>query len=101
MKPISEAVNQLIRRILVKKDPILTEIIINWAKIVGHKFSKNTAPMKITRGFEKNSKVNILHIETSNPSLSMEMAFQQDIIIERMTIYLGFKAIHKLKLILI
>jgi len=101
MKPISDGVNNLIRRIFIKRDPILAEIIINWTKIVGIKFSGNTAPCKISRGFEKSNKINILHVEASDSSLSMEMSFQQDIIIERMTVYLGFKAIHKLKLIVV
>lgn len=101
MKPVSEEVNNLIRKIFVRKDPILAEIIINWTKIVGPKFSINTAPCKITRGYEKSSKISILHVEASDSSLSMEMSFQQDIIIERMTVYLGFKAIHKLKLIVV
>ena len=101
MKPVSESVNQLIRRILIKKDPILAEIILNWTKIVGHRFSINASPLKITRSIEKKAKINILYVETSDPSLSMEMSFQQDIIIERMTVYLGFKAIDRLKLIVI
>lgn len=101
MKPVSEGVNQLIRKILIKKDPILAEIILSWAKIVGYKFSVNTIPLKITRITERKAKINILHVETSDPSLSIEMSFQQDIIIERMTTYLGFRAIHRLKLIVI
>lgn len=99
MKPISEDINQLVRKIFVKKDPILAEIIINWAKIVGLKFSRIAFPIKISRSYEKRNKINVLHVQASNSSLSMEMSFQQDIIIERMTVYLGFKAVDKLKLI--
>ena len=100
MKPISENIDYLLRRILIKKDPILAEIMINWAKIVGLKFSSHTSPFKISKGREKSNNINVLHVKVTNSSLSMELSFQQDIIIERMSVYLGFKPVSKLKLII-
>ena len=101
MKPISEGVSHLLKNILNKKDPILAEIIINWAKIAGAKFSRTAIPVKISKSREKSNLINILHVETTNAAFAMEMSFQQDIIIERITIYLGFKAVHRLKLLTI
>lgn len=99
MKPIADDVNKIIRKIFTRQHPLLTEIIINWHKIVGLKFSHKANPLKISTSKEKGLKINILHIQVENSGLSLEMSFQQEIIIERISVYLGFKAIHKLRLI--
>ncbi|MGI4775407.1 MAG: DciA family protein [Janthinobacterium lividum] len=100
MKPVADDVNSLIRKIIVKKDPVLAEIIMNWAKIVGLKFSNNSSPFKISKSRENSFKINVLYIHVINSAISMEMSFQQDVIIERIIVYLGFKAIDKLRLVI-
>ncbi|RYE06056.1 MAG: DUF721 domain-containing protein [Rickettsiaceae bacterium] len=100
MKPLADDVNNLVRKILIRKDPLLAEIMLSWPKIVGIRFSDSSTPLKISKSREKSLKINVLYVRVSNSVLSMEMSFQQDIIIERMAIYLGFKAIDKLKLII-
>ena len=98
MKPLADHVNSALRKLLSKKNPVLAEIIINWSKIVGVKFSKVSHPVKITSSRQKGERVNILHINVENSSLALEMSFQQDIILERIAVYLGYKALHKIKL---
>lgn len=100
MKHISIGVGQLLRKILVKKDPMLAELILNWSKIVGFKFARSSYPFKISKSRENGNKINILHIGVDNPCFSMEMSFQQDVMIERMVVYFGFKPVHKFRLIL-
>ena len=100
MKPISDDIKNIIKKIFNTQHPLLAEIIVNWSKIVGLKFSRNSTPIKINTSKEKGLLINILHIEVENASISMEMSFQQEIIIERIAVYLGFKAIHKLRLII-
>jgi len=99
MKPITYDINKIIYKIYKKKHPLLAEIMLNWQKIVGLKYSNNTWPLKISSIREKQQKINILLVEVNNSSLSMEMSFQQDIIIERMAVYLGFKGINKIRMI--
>ena len=100
MKPIADDINKIIRNIFSKNDPILAEIIMNWTKIVGYNLSQKSNPFKISTYREKDIKINVLYIRTDNAALSLEMSFQQEIIIERIAIYLGFKAIHKLRLVI-
>lgn len=97
MKPIVDEVNKLVRNIFKKQHPILAEIIINWSKIVGLKFSKNSMPLKIISSKEGGKKINILYVTSENSSISMQIAYQQELIIERIAIYLGYKAIHKIR----
>ena len=99
MKPLNVEVNRLIHSIFKKKHPILAEIMINWGKIVGVKFSTKAAPLKITKSIESGKKINILHISAENSSISMEMSYQQELIIERIAVYLGYKGIHKIKML--
>lgn len=99
MKPIIENVNKIIYKIYKNKHPVLADIIINWPKIVGVKYSQNTLPLKINTLRDKNKKINILMVEVSNAATSVEIAFQQDIIIEILAVYMGYKAINKIRTI--
>jgi hypothetical protein len=99
MKPIIENVNKIIYKIYKNKNPVLADIVINWPKIVGVKYSQNTLPLKINTLRDKNKKINILMVEVSNAATSVEIAFQQDIIIERLAVYMGYKAINKIRTI--
>lgn len=101
MKPIAEEINKLIKKIFARQHYLLPEIVINWPKIVGLKFSRQTSPLKISTIKEKGTSINVLYVEVSSSSLSLEIEFQQEIIMERIAVYLGFKAIHKLRPIVI
>ncbi len=97
MKPVFKHVDQLVKNVFNKQHPILGEVILNWGGIVGTKFSLKSSPLKITSLRSKGKKLNILHIAAENSSVSMEMSYQQDIIIERIAVYFGYKAIEKIK----
>lgn len=99
MKPIIENVNKIIYKIYKNKNPILAEIIVNWQKIVGVKYSQNTLPLKISTIRDQNQRINILMVEVNNAATSVEIAFQQEIIIERVAVYMGYKAINKIRTI--
>ncbi len=99
MKPIIDDINKIIYKIYKTKHPLLGEIMFNWSKIVGAKYSNKTAPLKISTTQEKQQRVNILLVGVDNSSTSVEIVFQQDILIERMAIYMGYKAINKIRTI--
>ena len=99
MKLVSDEVNKLLRNVLKKQHPILSEIMMNWGSVVGGKFSSNSVPWKIMRAKESRHQINILYIMADNSSVAMELAYQHNLIIERITIYLGYKAIHKVKIV--
>ena len=101
MKPIVDEVNKLVRNVFKRQHPVLAEIIINWGKIVGVKFSQNSTPLKITSSKERGKKINILYISSENSSASMEISYQQEIIIERIAVYLGYKAIHRIRFLVL
>lgn len=100
MKLITSDINRIIRNIIGKKDPLLAEVLMNWSKIVGDKFSKKSYPFKISTYREKGVFLKVLYVKTDNAALSLEMSFQQEIIIERIAVYLGFKAIYQLRFVI-
>lgn len=99
MKSVSKEVDRLIHRVFKKQHPILAEVMVNWGKIVGAKFSDKAIPMKVQVSKKDGKKINILYIATDNASISMEMSYQQELIIERIAIYLGYKGIHKIRFV--
>ena len=99
MRPIVIDVNKLIYSIYKRKNPILAELIVNWGKIVGVKYSTKSNPLKITTIREGGKQINILQVVVDSSSISMEIAYQQELMIERIAIYLGYKGIHKIKLL--
>ena len=101
MQPIINTVNNIIYKIYKKKNPLLANIIINWQKTVGVKYMNNSFPLKINTVREKGKKLNILMVEVNSPSTSVEIAFQQDVIIERLAVYMGYKAIDKIRTIVL
>jgi hypothetical protein len=101
MQPIINSVNNIIYKIYKNKNPLLANIIINWQKIVGAKYMNNSFPLKINTVREKGKKLNILMVEVNSSSTSVEIAFQQDVIIERLAVYMGYKAIDKIRTIVL
>src|SRR5579871_4789253 len=99
MKLLADDVNTIIRKIFRNQHPYLAEIIINWPKIVGPNFSKYSSPQKITKSREKSININILHIQVENSSIGLQISYQQELILERIAVYLGVKAIHRIRLI--
>ena len=100
MQPIINSINRIIYKIY-KKNPLLANIIINWQKIVGAKYMNNSFPLKINIVREKDKKLNILTVEVNSSSTSVEISFQQDVIIERLAVYIGYKAIDKIRTIVL
>lgn len=96
MKPISDELDKVLRNVFARHNKNFAEIMINWPKITGPKFAHSTSPYKISTGAEKGRKINILHIRTPNSATSLEFTYHSDIIIERISVYFGFKVIDKI-----
>ncbi len=96
MKRLSDDIDTIIRKLLAGVNPWFVEIIINWSTIAGGKFCDRTIPLRVSSIIENRKKVNILHVQAEDAPLSCELMFCQDLIIERINVYLGFKAIDKI-----
>ncbi|MBP7190273.1 MAG: DUF721 domain-containing protein [Rickettsiaceae bacterium] len=96
MKPIADELERVLRPIFARHGKIFAELMVNWQKISGVDLGAKTSPYKITTAAEKGRKINILHVKVANSATGLEFTYQQDIIIERIAIYFGYKAVDKI-----
>ncbi|KAF8818102.1 DUF721 domain-containing protein [Rickettsia endosymbiont of Cardiosporidium cionae] len=98
---LADVVQQFLDEVLKKSssDKAMSSLVMNWDKIVGLELYKISYPVKIYSRYEKDNTSKILYISVSNPSLSMKIYYQQSIIIEKISIYLGYKAVDKIRII--
>ena len=97
MKLIKDDIHKIVRHIFARQNPLLPEIMFNWNKIVGFKFSDKVLPLKIIADTNKKQKINTLFIQAEDHATALEISFYQEIILERIAVYLGFKAIHQMR----
>lgn len=95
MKPLADNINNLVRALYTQnggKD--FAEIMISWPKIVGPKYAAGCWPLKISN--QTNDRLpTTLHIGAANASIGTELSYSQNLIIEKIAIYLGKKLIEK------
>lgn len=96
MRPIADSIDILLRKTFARHDKTFAEIMINWPKIAGAAFGSRTCPLRILTVTEKGEKLKILHIKASDSATSLEFTYHQNIILERIAVYFGHKAIDKL-----
>ncbi|MFK8040556.1 MAG: DciA family protein [Rickettsiaceae bacterium] len=96
MELVRYKLQKILRSILRSQHHLLPEIMLNWSKIVGKQFSDVTYPIKIISTKEGGSKTSTLLVGINDSSSSLLFSFHHDLIIERIRIYLGFKAIDKI-----
>jgi hypothetical protein len=94
---IGRALESVTKEIVTKHNPVIHKIIYNWHVIVGDKLASLSQPAKVVFPFEKNNN-GILHIDISNPGFSLELQSREAMIIDRISVFLGFKAIARIKI---
>lgn len=96
MRPIADHIDILLRKTFARHDKTFAEVMINWPKITGASFSSRTSPIKISTVTEKGQKIKILYVKTADAATSLEFTYHQNIILERIAVYFGHRAIDKL-----
>ena len=97
-KLLGDSINYILRRIIGQKNKVLAEIIINWPRIVGVELSGNASPLKIYSTREKGEQINVLMVQADSSAAGLKLSYQQELVIERIAIYFGHKAVHRLKI---
>lgn len=99
MKPklLSESINQIVKKAIGGDNKVLGEMVINWNKIVGDEIADATMPSKIYSAKEKGQQINVLYINITNGAYGLKIAYQQEMIIEKIAVYFGYRAINKIR----
>lgn len=97
---LSLCIDSLSKEIYQTRGTIFYNMINNWPKIVGEQFAKFCYPKKLSvpRYEQKNNKNSVLIIETINSSLATELSYMEQVIIERLATYFGYRAVDKIKI---
>ena len=98
MKPISDNIDKILRYVFARHDKAFGEIMIHWHKITGAQFGCRTTPLRMSKMIEKGQKITILHVGTKDAATSLEFSYHQDIILERIAVYFGYKHVDKLRI---
>lgn len=97
-KLLGDSINFILRRIIGQKSKVLAEIIINWPRIVGADLATIASPIKIYSTREKGEQVNVLMVQADSSAAGLKLSYQQELVIERIAIYFGHRAVHRLKI---
>ncbi|RZI47805.1 DUF721 domain-containing protein [Rickettsiales endosymbiont of Peranema trichophorum] len=74
---------------------VLYKIIGNWSDIVGTRLGSICYPVNMV--FGKNGRGNTLKIAVENPGYAIELHTNERNILERIAMYMGFRAVNKVK----
>ena len=94
---ISDDITDMTQKLLGSRGFIEIDILKNWDKIVGNELSQNTLPQKID--FKKGMREEgTLYLITSSGAFALEIAHRQELIIEKINTYFGYKAVSQIKI---
>ena len=98
LESFSKLVSPLAKNILGKKGFVGTDILFHWEEIVGQGIAKFCFPDKID--FKKDQRDNgTLHVITTNGAFATEIKHKENLILEKINTYFGYRAVSGLKII--
>lgn len=98
LSPLSQSLDFITKPIFAKRGFSQNKILTEWHLIVGNELAKFSSPKKLT--YPKNEKYGaVLHVEIYNSGKAMEFSYNTPIIIEKIAIYFGYKAVSQIKIV--
>ncbi|MBV0899294.1 MAG: DUF721 domain-containing protein [Wolbachia endosymbiont of Fragariocoptes setiger] len=71
-------------------------LILNWNTIVGKEIAEYTKPRKIS--YAQNVNSGVLHLTVTNGCKALELQHMSSILIEKITLFFGYKAVYSIKI---
>lgn len=98
LSPLAESLDFITKPLFSKRGFSQNKILTEWHLIVGDDLAKFSSPKKLT--YPKNKKYgSTLFIEVYNSGKAMEFSYNTPIIIEKIAMYFGYKAISQIKIV--
>lgn len=98
LQSLSQTLLPLAQNILGKNGFVETDIITNWAEIIGEQLAAYTAPQKID--FPRNKKNDgCLHLAVPSGAFAVEIQHREKYILQKINTYFGYRAVSSLKII--
>lgn len=98
LQSLSQTLLPLAQNILGKNGFVETDIITNWAEIIGEQLAQYSFPQKID--FPKNKKNDgCLHLTVPSGAFAVEIKHREKYILDKINTYFGYNAVSSLKII--
>jgi hypothetical protein len=98
LRPISSLLDNVTKPIFKKRGFYEQRLITDWPLIVGQALSAQTIPQKIVSRMVKEEKEGILYVDALSSSAAMQLQFMAPLLIEKIAVYFGYKAVTALKI---
>ena len=98
LNSFSADISSFAAKLLGKKGMMEMKILSEWTDIVGEELAKHSLPEKIS--FAKDARDNgVLHLIVSSGAYALEISHITPMILEKINVYFGYKAVAKIKTI--
>ena len=94
---LSSQVDSLTQPVFAKRGFLEARLMRDWPLIAGKKLAHYTMPQRIFFPDKETRNNGVLHLEVSNSAISMEITYNIPILLEKMAVHLGYKAISSIK----
>ncbi|MBN9542909.1 MAG: DUF721 domain-containing protein [Alphaproteobacteria bacterium] len=97
-REISAVLEDFLKPVFEKQGYAITKILFNWHKIVGNNDIISYAkPIKITSHKTFTSTQHVLMVECDNPFVAQKIGYSKAVMLERITNFLGYAAVHDIR----
>ncbi len=76
---------------------IEARLVTDWALIAGHKLSLYTVPRKVIFQDREHKTNGLLHVDVLNSAIALEVSYMIPVLLEKIAVYMGYKAITRIK----
>jgi hypothetical protein len=98
MRALSQTLNSVTNPIFRKRGFVENKIITDWSLIVGENLGNYSAPRKLFFGKDKKTD-GVLHVDVFDSGMAMELSYMEQVVLEKIASYFGYRAINKIKII--
>ena len=96
MMLLSGCLNNLLSPMMKDRKIYHGKIFLDWPDIVGHRVAQFSWPQKIIKD-KAGENLATLYIEVYNSSFATELQYLEDHLIEKISLYFGYKVVSKIK----
>lgn len=94
-KPLAQDIERILKPVYQQHGFSEHRVLTEWAKVVGRELAAVSAPRKLV--FQKGKRENgTLHVTVSSGARALELQHMQPVILERIAMYFGYRAIEKI-----
>lgn len=99
MSKLTISLDQITKPLMKKYGFYHNKIINDWHLIVGSDLADTTFPAKLANYKYRGKLENVLYINVSNSGTATEIIYKEQMILEKIALYLGYRAVDKIKII--